>query len=57
MYVGLIVAQIVYVYKFIVELIHLVSTASALKETEVLLIVLGLVDGGKFAAHGDCRWL
>lgn len=44
MYVGLIVAQIVYVYKFIVELIHLVSTASALKETEVLLIVLGLVD-------------
>lgn len=44
MYLGLIIAQIVYVYKFVVELIHLVQTAPALKETEVLLIVLGLVD-------------
>ena len=46
MYLGLIVAQGVYVFKFIKELIHLVSgTASgALDETDIMLIVLGLVD-------------
>ena len=46
MYLGLIVAQGVYVYKFLNELFHLVSgTASgALDETDIMLIVLGLVD-------------
>lgn len=44
LYFGLIVAQCVYVYKFIVELIHLVSGANVMKETEVMLLVLGLVD-------------
>ena len=45
-YLGLIVAQGVYVYKFLNELFHLVSgTASgALDETDIMLIVLGLVD-------------
>lgn len=44
LYFGLIVAQCVYVYKFILELIHLVHGAHTLKETEVMLLVLGLVD-------------
>jgi uncharacterized protein (TIGR00645 family) len=44
LYFGLIVAQCVYVYKFLVELWHLVSHANTLKETEVMLMVLGLVD-------------
>lgn len=44
LYFGLIIAQCVYVYKFIVELIHLVTSASVMKETEVMLLVLGLVD-------------
>jgi uncharacterized protein (TIGR00645 family) len=44
LYFGLIIAQCVYVYKFLVELWHLVSGANVLKETEVMLLVLGLVD-------------
>lgn len=44
LYFGLIAAQCVYVYKFLVELWHLVSHANTLKETEVMLMVLGLVD-------------
>jgi uncharacterized protein (TIGR00645 family) len=44
LYFGLIVAQSVYVYRFMVELWHLVSQAHAIKETEVMLIVLGLID-------------
>lgn len=44
MYFGLILAQSAYVYKFILELIHLMSHASVMTETEVMLIVLGLVD-------------
>ncbi len=44
MYFGLIVAQCVYVYKFMVELVHLVVGAQTMKETEVMLLVLGLVD-------------
>lgn len=44
LYLGLIVAQCIYVYKFILELIHLVMDATAMKEVEVMLLVLGLVD-------------
>lgn len=44
LYFGLIVAQCVYVYKFMIELWHLVSQAATMKETEVMLLVLGLVD-------------
>jgi len=44
MYFGLIIAQMVYVYKFGVELLHLITGAQTMKETDVLLAVLGLVD-------------
>lgn len=44
MYFGLIIAQVVYVYKFGHELWHLISHVNTMKETDVLLMVLGLVD-------------
>jgi hypothetical protein len=45
LYLGLIVAQGVYVYQFMHELALLVTKASAsLSENEVMLIVLGLID-------------
>ena len=46
LYLGLIVAQIVYVYQFWTELVHLVHTITArtINETEIMLIVLGLID-------------
>ena len=47
LYLGLIVAQCIYVYLFMVELSHLVvNTFSTTKitETEVMLVVLGLID-------------
>ena len=44
LYVGLIVAQGVYVYQFMVELSHLVAGASKIGETQIMLIVLGLID-------------
>jgi uncharacterized protein (TIGR00645 family) len=44
LYLGLIVAQCVYVYVFLKELAHLLVSASAIAEAEVMLIVLGLVD-------------
>lgn len=44
LYLGLIVAQGVYVYHFMVELIHLVSVANTITENEIMLIVLGLID-------------
>jgi len=44
MYFGLVLAQGAYVYKFILELYHLVTHASGMSETEVMLVVLGLVD-------------
>ena len=43
LYLGLILAQGVYVYHFFHELIHLVTKAGSLTEVEVMLIVLGLV--------------
>ena len=44
LYLGLIVAQGVYVYHFMIELSHLVMTASKIGETEIMLIVLALID-------------
>ena len=44
LYVGLIIAQGVYVYRFMIELWHLVSAANTIAETEIMLIVLGLID-------------
>lgn len=44
LYLGLIVAQGVYVYHFMVELIHLVSDVNELGETGIMLMVLGLID-------------
>jgi len=47
LYLGLIVAQVVYCYLFMVELSHLVHNAFGEKhisETDVMLIVLGLID-------------
>lgn len=44
LYFGLVLAQGVYVYMFLVELFHLVVNATIMKETEVMLLVLGLVD-------------
>jgi len=44
LYLGLIVAQGVYVYKFAIELFHLVTQADVLKETQIMIIVIGLID-------------
>jgi uncharacterized protein (TIGR00645 family) len=44
LYLGLIVAQGVYVYIFAVELFHLITRAGVLKETDIMLIVIGLID-------------
>jgi uncharacterized protein (TIGR00645 family) len=44
LYLGLIVAQGVYVFLFLKELWHLVSHAPEFNEQEVMLLVLGLID-------------
>lgn len=44
LYLGLIVAQIMYVALFWKELIHLVTDFGHLSEEDIMLIVLGLVD-------------
>ena len=44
LYLGLIVAQGVYVFLFIKELLHLISGAASLSEQDIMLIVLGLID-------------
>jgi uncharacterized protein (TIGR00645 family) len=44
LYLGLIVAQCVYVYHFLIELTHLVGKANRITETEIMLTVLGLID-------------
>ncbi len=44
LYLGLIIAQGVYVYHFMAELAHLLQTTTTIKETEIMLIVLGLID-------------
>lgn len=44
LYFGLIIAQGVYVYHFAVELWHLVQHTSTVTETQIMLVVLGLID-------------
>ncbi|HRJ68813.1 MAG TPA: TIGR00645 family protein [Beijerinckiaceae bacterium] len=44
LYLGLIVAQCVYVFLFLKELVHLVGDAYKLTEQQIMLIVLGLID-------------
>lgn len=44
LYLGLIVAQGVYSFHFMLELVHLVSSAANLNESNIMLIVLGLID-------------
>jgi uncharacterized membrane protein YqhA len=44
LYIGLIVAQGVYVYHFINELAHLVHDAPVIDETTIMMTVLGLID-------------
>ena len=44
LYLGLIVAQCVYVYLFLKELWHLISHAASFTEQEIMLVVLGLID-------------
>src|SRR6478735_9959752 len=44
LYVGLIVAQAVYVVLFMKELWHLISHATSFSEQQIMLVVLGLID-------------
>ncbi len=44
LYLGLIVAQCVYVFLFIKELLHLVMHAWEFTEQQIMLVVLGLID-------------
>lgn len=44
LYFGLIVAQGLYVYLFLIELFHLVTEVRKIGENEIMLIVLGLID-------------
>lgn len=44
LYLGLIAAQGVYVYHFLHELWHLILHTTELGETEIMLVVLGLID-------------
>jgi uncharacterized protein (TIGR00645 family) len=44
LYLGLIVAQCVYVVLFCKELVHLVSHTMSFTEQEIMLVVLGLID-------------
>ena len=44
LYLGLIVAQGVYVFLFLKELLHLIMTAPTLTEQSIMLMVLGLID-------------
>lgn len=44
LYLGLIVAQMVYVFLFLKELVHLVSHSNDVNEQQAMLVVLGLID-------------
>ncbi|HOY24179.1 MAG TPA: TIGR00645 family protein [Cellvibrio sp.] len=44
LYLGLIVAQCVYVFLFMTELFHLIVDAPNLNEEKIMLVVLGLID-------------
>jgi uncharacterized protein (TIGR00645 family) len=44
LYLGLIVAQAVYVILFLKELWHLIGSATTINEQQIMLVVLGLID-------------
>ncbi len=44
LYLGLIIAQGVYVVQFLLELVHLIGKTGHITETEIMLTVLGLID-------------
>ncbi|HEY5741456.1 MAG TPA: TIGR00645 family protein [Terrimicrobiaceae bacterium] len=44
LYLGLIIAQGVYVYHFLIELLHLIQEAAHIDEKTIMLTVLGLID-------------
>jgi uncharacterized protein (TIGR00645 family) len=44
LYLGLIVAQCVYVFLFLKELVHLVLHSPSVTEQQIMLMVLGLID-------------
>lgn len=44
MYLGLIVCQCIYAFRFGLELKHLLSHAATVSETEVMLAILGMID-------------
>jgi uncharacterized protein (TIGR00645 family) len=44
LYLGLIIAQGAYVYKFMIELYHLIVSVKNLDESQIMLSVLGLID-------------
>ncbi|KRE11178.1 hypothetical protein ASE63_20915 [Bosea sp. Root381] len=44
LYMGLIVAQCVYVFLFLKELVHLVTHSFSFSEQQIMLVVLGLID-------------
>ncbi|MBN9540058.1 MAG: TIGR00645 family protein [Alphaproteobacteria bacterium 65-37] len=44
LYLGLIVAQAVYVFLFLKELVHLVTHSASVTEQQAMLVVLGLID-------------
>lgn len=44
LYVGLVVAQGVYVYQFFLELVHLIQDAARPNEVKIMLTVLGMID-------------
>lgn len=44
MYLGLIVCQCIYAFRFGLELKHLLSHAATVTETEVMLAILGMID-------------
>lgn len=44
LYFGIIVVQMIYTYKFIVELVHVIASAQASTEQQLILGILSLVD-------------
>lgn len=44
LYIGLIFAQLVYMYQFVLELFHLFQGIKRVTETDIMLVVLGLID-------------
>jgi len=44
MYLGLIICQCIYAFRFGLELKHLLSHAAVITETEVMLAILGMID-------------